>query len=410
MCTHVVLFVMFTVPQPGNPETPGMPLPRDSLAATHLTGVTVEAPGNSQTLPSTDYPMPQLTLGPRPAYDKQVPHRGNYMKPQRLSLAPETGVTGNPMKPSLDSGQFQQQPTVDMVNEVPQTRAMGTYHRQFMDGPHGNQSLVSVETPYRSQSHPPAMGGHLGEMSRPVMSEPRPAMQTYHGRPVFDGHQMPAHTVLGEPPTPYYAPHYGAEEPQHSYRTFRNTRGRRRVYSSPDYSSDDSGESEYDYNRHSRRGRSTSHRYRERVPILRPGTFDGSGSWRDFLRRFESCAKANHWSEQTMGEQLRHCLTGQAGSIVHKNSHALRWSYSRIVWEVDCAYGPVSDHAATLSMELRERVRGVDEPLHSLRDDISEKVSIVYGDCTEAEQDRIGVEIFRNALKDSDLVQKLLEK
>ena len=149
---------------------------------------------------------------------------------------------------------------------------------------------------------------------------------------------------------------------------------------------------------------------RERIPTLQPGRFDGSGSWKDFLYQFESCAQANCWSEKTMAVQLRFSLTGAAGAIVHKNPRSARWSYQRIVDEVDAAYGPGSMHAAAIGIELRQRVRGPSEALHSLRDDIYEKVSIVYADRTEREQDAISVEIFTNALADAEVVQRLLEE
>ncbi|KAL7373215.1 hypothetical protein ABVT39_001512 [Epinephelus coioides] len=152
------------------------------------------------------------------------------------------------------------------------------------------------------------------------------------------------------------------------------------------------------------------YKQRERIPTLQPGRFDGSGSWKDFLHLFESCAEANHWSEKTRTVQLRFSLTGAAGAIVHKNPRSTRWSYQRIVDEVDAAYGPCSEHAATIGIELRQRVRGSSEALHSLRDDIYEKVSIVYADRTEREQDAISVEIFTNALADAEVVQRLLEE
>ncbi|KAJ8008876.1 hypothetical protein DPEC_G00082990 [Dallia pectoralis] len=150
--------------------------------------------------------------------------------------------------------------------------------------------------------------------------------------------------------------------------------------------------------------------HKERIPILKPGHFDGTGSWKDFIHRFESCARANHWSEMTMAVQLRFSLTGAAGAIVHKNPRSDRWSYRRIVTEIETAYGPRSDHAAATCIELRQRIRGQNEALHLLRDDIYEKVSIVYADRTELEQDAISVEVFTNALADPDVVQKLLEK
>ncbi|XP_049323360.1 mitochondrial fission factor homolog B isoform X1 [Astyanax mexicanus] len=149
---------------------------------------------------------------------------------------------------------------------------------------------------------------------------------------------------------------------------------------------------------------------RERIPTLRPGQFDGTGSWKEFLHRFEGCAEANHWSEKTMAVQLRFCLAGAAGAVIHKNPRSSRWSYARIVEEIEAAYGSSSEHAAAIGIELRQRVRKPGEPLHILRDDIYEKVSIVYADWPEAEQDRIGVEVFTNALGEAGVVQRLLEE
>ncbi|KAM3616673.1 uncharacterized protein V6R79_021511 [Siganus canaliculatus] len=151
-----------------------------------------------------------------------------------------------------------------------------------------------------------------------------------------------------------------------------------------------------------------SYGQKERIPTLQPGKFDGSTSWKDFLYQFENCAKANHWSEKTMAVQLRFSLTGAAGAIVHKNPRSSRWSYQRIVDEVETAYGPCSEHAAAIGIELRQRVRKPGETLHSLRDDIYEKVSIVYAGRTELEQEAVSVEIFTNALADAEVVQRLL--
>ncbi|KAL7883473.1 hypothetical protein SRHO_G00011310 [Serrasalmus rhombeus] len=148
---------------------------------------------------------------------------------------------------------------------------------------------------------------------------------------------------------------------------------------------------------------------RERVPVLRPGQFDGSSSWKEFLYRFESCAKANNWTENTKAIQLKFCLVGAAGAVIHKNPRSAQWGYREIVQQVEAAYGPASEHAAAVAIELRQRIRKPGEALHALRDDIYEKVSIVYSDRSETEQDSIAVEVFTNALADADIIQKLLE-
>lgn len=149
---------------------------------------------------------------------------------------------------------------------------------------------------------------------------------------------------------------------------------------------------------------------KERIPTLRPGQYDGSTPWREFLHRFESCAEANNWSVKTMAIQLKFCLTGAAGAIVHKNPRSSRWDYRRLLEELETAYGPSSDHAAAVAVELRQRVREAGEALHVFRDDIYGKVAIAYGDWSETEQDAIAVEVFTNGLGDTELVQRLLEK
>nr|XP_061825306.1 uncharacterized protein LOC133612154 [Nerophis lumbriciformis] len=149
---------------------------------------------------------------------------------------------------------------------------------------------------------------------------------------------------------------------------------------------------------------------RERVPTLRPGQYDGTTPWKEFLHRFESCAEANYWSVKTMAVQLKFCLVGAAGAIIHRNPRSAQWGYCRLVEEMETAYGPSSQHAAAVAIELRRRTRKPGEALHVLRDDIYEGVSVAYSNRTDAEQDAIGVEVFINALGDVDTVQKLLEQ
>ena len=74
----------------------------------------------------------------------------------------------------------------------------------------------------------------------------------------------------------------------------------------------------------------------ERIPMLRPDKFDGNGLWRDFLHQFESCVDANCWSKKTIQTiQLKFCLVGAVGSIVHKNPRSYQWKYKRIVEEME---------------------------------------------------------------------------
>ena len=92
-------------------------------------------------------------------------------------------------------------------------------------------------------------------------------------------------------------------------------------------------------------------------PYVKTYKFDGTGLWRDFLHRFESCVDANCWSKKTIqAVKLKFCLVGAAGSIVHKNPRSYQWEYERIVEEMEITYGPFLGHAAALHVELRQRV------------------------------------------------------
>lgn len=66
---------------------------------------------------------------------------------------------------------------------------------------------------------------------------------------------------------------------------------------------------------------------RERVPTLLPGQNDGTTPWEEFLHRFESCAKADYWSEKTMAIQLKFCIVGTAGAVIHRNPPSSHLDY-----------------------------------------------------------------------------------
>ncbi|KAL1268872.1 hypothetical protein QQF64_034235 [Cirrhinus molitorella] len=125
-----------------------------------------------------------------------------------------------------------------------------------------------------------------------------------------------------------------------------------------------------------------------------------STSWTEFW----DCA-SNHWSEMIMTLQMRFCLVGTAGSVIHKNPRSGSWNYVHIV-DVEAAYGPSSEHTAAIGIELRQSVHRAGE----LRDNIYKKVSIVYANPSERLQHSISIEVFTNTMGDADIVQRLLEE
>ncbi len=149
--------------------------------------------------------------------------------------------------------------------------------------------------------------------------------------------------------------------------------------------------------------------YRERVPILRPKEFDGKGSWTEFIRRFNTVALANNWSYVTKGDQLKNCLVGEAGSIVHRNPASICWTYDDVVAQVGAVFGPSKDHQFMLLEKLERRKRKRGEALHVLRDDICELVDMAYPSASAERRHAVCVERFIRALDNPKVVHKLLE-
>ena len=148
---------------------------------------------------------------------------------------------------------------------------------------------------------------------------------------------------------------------------------------------------------------------RERIPVLRPKDYDGTGSWTEFLRRFNMVARANNWSYNTKGDQLKNCLTGSAGSIVHKNPAAVAWTYDDVVDQVGAVYGPSREHQLLLVEKLERRKRKKGESLHTLRDDICELVDIAYPMANREAREALAVERFIRALDNPKIVHRLLQ-
>lgn len=87
-----------------------------------------------------------------------------------------------------------------------------------------------------------------------------------------------------------------------------------------------------------------------------------------------------------MAVQLKFCLLGMAGVVIHRNPRSSQWDYSCLVEDLETAYCPSSEHTATVASELRQCVRKLAEAFHVLRDDIYGKVSVAYSNWTETEQ------------------------
>uniref|UniRef100_A0AAV2LMJ0 Uncharacterized protein n=1 Tax=Knipowitschia caucasica TaxID=637954 RepID=A0AAV2LMJ0_KNICA len=83
-------------------------------------------------------------------------------------------------------------------------------------------------------------------------------------------------------------------------------------------------------------------------------------------KRTEEAMRADSEEDQRTEEAMRAdseedeeetVVSNDPGAIVHRNPRSSKWDYQRLLQELESAYGPSSDHAAAVAVELRQRIR-----------------------------------------------------
>ncbi|KAH3782799.1 hypothetical protein DPMN_160719 [Dreissena polymorpha] len=54
---------------------------------------------------------------------------------------------------------------------------------------------------------------------------------------------------------------------------------------------------------------------KEHTAIMRPATYDGSGSWSDYKAHFDACSELKRWTEREKGQYLAVSLRGQVQGV-----------------------------------------------------------------------------------------------
>ena len=148
----------------------------------------------------------------------------------------------------------------------------------------------------------------------------------------------------------------------------------------------------------------------ERIPIQTPKDFDGSTPWVEYWGKFRAVSVANGWRQDTQVLQLKCHLTGAAGSLIFGNPNTDRMSIDDLANELDREFGDGSEHRFIVARKLEERRLGLNEPLYSLRGDITRWVAIVYPKMSAAQQESMALVNFTRALDNPLLVREVLKR
>ncbi len=113
-----------------------------------------------------------------------------------------------------------------------------------------------------------------------------------------------------------------------------------------------------------------------RTTMAKAATYDGSGSWSDYMAHFETCAEINDWSYADKGLYLAVSLRGQAQGVFGNLSERSK-DYRSLVKALEERFAP-PNQTELYRVQLRDRRQKASESLSELGQDIRRLTNMDY--------------------------------
>ncbi|VDI02778.1 Hypothetical predicted protein [Mytilus galloprovincialis] len=131
-------------------------------------------------------------------------------------------------------------------------------------------------------------------------------------------------------------------------------------------------------------------------------TYDGLGSWQDYIVHFEMIAEINGWDENTKALELATCLRGSAQAILSDLRPDLRRSYAHLVAALTSRFQP-SNQAELYRAQMKGKSRNKDQSLPELAQDIKRVTRLAYPTAPIEVREQLARDCFIDSLNDADL-------
>jgi len=149
----------------------------------------------------------------------------------------------------------------------------------------------------------------------------------------------------------------------------------------------------------------TSSPENKRTTIMKPATYDGTGSWTDYKAHFQACAELNKWSYAEKGLYLSVSLRGQAqgvfGNIASKSS-----DYDGLVKALEERFAP-PNQTELYRIQLKDRRQKASESMAELGQDIRRLANLAYPSAPADVRETLAKEQFVDALVNSEMRLKI---
>ncbi len=139
----------------------------------------------------------------------------------------------------------------------------------------------------------------------------------------------------------------------------------------------------------------------KRGVMMKPATYDGTGSWTDYKAHFEACAEINGWSEQDKGLYVAVALRGQAQGVL-SNLDTKTNSYDELMTALQERFAP-PNQTELYRAQLRERRQKASETLSELAQDIRRLTNFAYPTAPIDVRETLAKEQFVDSLFSSDM-------
>ena len=141
---------------------------------------------------------------------------------------------------------------------------------------------------------------------------------------------------------------------------------------------------------------------------MKPGTYDGTGSWSDYLIQFNLIADYYHWSDYDKALQLAIHLRGTAQGVLGDLSQEQRTNFISLTSALAARFEPVQQ-SELYRAKLKSRVRRKGEPIVELAQDIRKLIRLAYPSATAEVREQLSKDCFIDALNDHDLEWAVLQ-
>ncbi|PIK46151.1 hypothetical protein BSL78_16972 [Apostichopus japonicus] len=135
---------------------------------------------------------------------------------------------------------------------------------------------------------------------------------------------------------------------------------------------------------------------------IRPGTYDGTTPWEDYLAQFEVIAELHDWGTDVMALCLVASLRGDAQAVVADLDARCRRSYTTVVGALSQRFSP-THQKEVFRVQLKSRLRRKDESLPELAHEIKRLTRQAYPMAPGELQAMLAKDHFLDALDDPEL-------